>query len=110
MRSRLPIRPRSRLRLRFRLRLRLRSRLRLRRGQCRPEAVAEELQQVVGRADEGPLAPHLLETAEGEAAEASRLLDLTEGGFDDALAPRVDRLPLGGLELGGHGRSRLLRR
>src|SRR5205807_3409299 len=59
-------------------------------GGCR--AVSEELEEVMGQAEERPLAADFLDPAKGEAPETPCLLDLAEGGLDDCLTPGVGRL------------------
>src|SRR5712691_3468587 len=68
----------------------------------RPLSRAEELEQIVGEADQGPLTDHLTISAQREAAEAAHLLRLSEHGFHDALAARVDQAALGRVELRAH--------
>src|SRR5689334_12235683 len=61
-----------------------------------------ELQDVVGERDQRPLTTDLLQSAQQESSEASRLFDLAEYGLDDRLSPRVDGLACLGGELTGH--------
>src|SRR5437763_6820919 len=56
--------------------------------------VAPHLEQIMRQADETPFTTDVCQPAEQEATEPTRFLDLTKHGFDDALAPRVQRLPL----------------
>ena len=69
----------------------------------------EELQQVVAKAHEAPLASDLAQSPERETAEASCRLDLAEDGFGDGLAPRVDAASLWGGKTGLHLRSHVRR-
>jgi len=62
----------------------------------------EQLQQVVGEADEEPLGPDLDQAAEREATEVARVLDLPERRLRDRLAQGIDHVARGGLELGAH--------
>lgn len=45
-----------------------------------------ELQEVVGDADKGPFCGTLINTSEGEAIEASKLLYLSKHGFNDVFS------------------------
>jgi hypothetical protein len=72
-------------------------------GRLRLPAVAKQLQQVGGSANQLPLGAHLLKAAEVEEAEASLLLDLSEDRFDDDLAPPVNGLSSLGAQFVLHG-------
>src|SRR5690554_2274631 len=61
-----------------------------------------QLEQVVGEADERPLAAYLFEPAEQELAKAPCLLDLSEGWFSHGLASCVFLSALVGHELALH--------
>src|SRR6266849_4791687 len=54
-------------------------------------AESVQLQNVVRRADQRPLALDLGQPAQQELPEATRLLNLSNHGFDDRFARRVDR-------------------
>ena len=55
-----------------------------------------ELQEVVGDADEGPFCGDFFDASEGEAVEASKLLDLSKPGFHDVLSFCVGASPFDG--------------
>ena len=55
-----------------------------------------ELQEVVGNADEIPFCGNFFDPSEGEAVDASNLLDLSEHGFDDVLSFCVGASPFDG--------------
>src|ERR1700719_1910782 len=62
-----------------------------------------EFEQVVDGADHRPLGSDLVEAAQEELAEASRMLDLAEHRFDDLLSQSVAAAAAGALEFGRHG-------
>jgi hypothetical protein len=62
-----------------------------------------ELEQIVDRADHGPLGSDLVEAAQEELAEASGMFDMAEHRFDDLLSQTVAAAPAGELEFSGHG-------
>src|SRR6266567_5212523 len=49
----------------------------------------EQLEEVVGGADHGPLGPHFLDAAQQELAEAACLFDLSEHRFHHLLSQSV---------------------
>ena len=55
-----------------------------------------ELQQVVGNADEIPFCGDFFDSSEGEAVDASNLLDLSKHGFHDVLSFCVGASPFDG--------------
>ena len=55
-----------------------------------------EFQQVVGNADEIPFRGNFFDSSEGEAVDASNLLDLSKHGFDDVLSFCVGASPFDG--------------
>src|SRR4029077_2329516 len=64
---------------------------------------ASEFGEVVGDADERPFRLDLLDAAQQELSEASRLLDLTKDRLDDLLAQSVTAAPSRPLQLLPHG-------
>src|SRR5215467_5129060 len=71
-------------------------------GRSRPAPGTEELEQVVGEADEGPLPADLLNTPQPEAAKAPRGFDLAEHRLGNGLAASIDGPPEGGVQLPAH--------
>src|SRR6266852_8954888 len=63
---------------------------------------SEQLEQVVGKADDGPLPADFLKAAQPESAKAAPLLDLSEHGLRDSLAPGIHCPPGRGLQLAPH--------
>src|SRR5947207_1575398 len=59
-------------------------------GGLRPDACPEELEQVVGETDHGPLGCHLGQATQREAAEAAHFFDLPEDRLDDRLTLAVN--------------------
>src|SRR5690554_5008763 len=61
-----------------------------------------ELEEIVGSADQGPLALHLSNASEQERPKTSRLLDLAKGWLHDCLPPPVGCVAFPGGELSRH--------
>ena len=55
-----------------------------------------ELQVIVGDANEGPFCGDFIDASEGEAVEASKLLDLSKHGLHDVLSLCVGASPFDG--------------
>src|SRR5215469_6700302 len=64
-----------------------------------------ELQQVVNRTDQAPLALNVGEPSQQELPEPARLLDLSEDRFGQGLAKPVTAAPTRSRQLRAHGRD-----
>ena len=56
-----------------------------------------KLQNIVSQAHQRPLAAHFFNASQQKLTESARLLDLSEHGFDDRLARRINGFPGFGL-------------
>src|SRR6266581_7344141 len=63
---------------------------------------SEQLEEVVGGADHGPLGPHFLDAAQQELAEAACLFDLSEHRFHHLLSQSVRRFEAAVVDLFAH--------
>src|SRR5580704_2242848 len=69
---------------------------------ARRAPVAPDLEKIVGQAYQPPLATHLGQAAQQEAAEATHSFDLAKHRFDNHLSPRVQGPARGRAQLRRH--------